>query len=166
MHKYSGYCATRWIAIVTCERRSFSGSSGGIETTPKKIDHVARRRGVQISGERHQDKEQVEDKVREGSESDFEPGEDRRQRWRRAVPTPPGAEYHRRKNSQSDGAVQQQEEIALRGAARCPGDGPTERDCDESECGDEPMHRLCDAVVGRGSARRGGAGRLRSWHGS
>ena len=75
---------------------------------------MARRRGVQISGKRHQDKEQVEDKVREAGESDFEPGEDRRQRWRRAVPTPPSAEYHRRENGQSDGAVQQQEEIALR----------------------------------------------------
>jgi hypothetical protein len=101
------------------------------------MDHVARRRGVQTSGERHQDKEQVEDKVREAGESDFQSGEDRRQRWRPAVPTPPGAEYHRRKNSQSDGVVQQQEAIALGIVARCPGDGPTERDCNESK-GDEP----------------------------
>ena len=66
---------------------------------PEKIDRVARCRGVQISGKRNQDKEQLEDKVRDAGESDFRPGENRRQRWRRAVPAPPDAKYHRRKNS-------------------------------------------------------------------
>ena len=63
-----------------------------------------------MSGKRHQDKEQVEDKVREAGESDFEPGQ--------AATVAAGSANaircgnHRRKNGQSD--VAEQEEIALR----------------------------------------------------
>ena len=113
---------------------------------PEKIHRVAPCRNVQISGKRHQDKEQVADKVREAGESDFQPGDDRPQEWLTRLS---GAE---------------QEEIALRGVARRPSDGPTERDRDNRERGDEPMHRLCGAIVGRRPARRGGAGRHRLRH--
>jgi hypothetical protein len=34
MNEYIGYCTTRWIAIVTCDSRLFSGSSGEVESTP------------------------------------------------------------------------------------------------------------------------------------
>ena len=140
----------------------FRAAAAGLRRT-RKIDHVARRRGVKISGKWHQDKEQVEDKVREAGESDFEPGRTGGnggggQCQCHPVRKPSPQEWSIRRSGAGGDRAE--------GVARCPGDGPTERDCDESECGDEPMHRLCDAVVGRRSARRGGAGRLRSWHGS
>src|SRR6516162_10419373 len=98
-----------------------------------------------MSGKRHQDKEQVEDKVREAGESDFEPGQAATVAAGSANATrcgiPPPQEWSIRRSGAAAGGDRAE------GVARCPGDGPTERDCDESECGDEPMHRLCDTVV-------------------